>query len=408
VNYGRARGLFPVPASQKGIDVMDETETTRRFLDFYGDRGHQRIQGSSLVPPDGDPVLFTTSGMHPLTSYLQGRPHPLGRRLTGLQRCLRTTDLDSVGDDRHLTVFQMLGSWSLGDYDGPQSLRWGCDLIVDGLGISRNRLHATVFGGDEQTGPDVPSLETWTELGVPVELTTHDNWWSNGPVGPCGPDSEMFAWTGDGPPQGTPGTDGRWMELWNHVTMRYRRHADGRLEPLPQRSVDTGMGLERLLMALAGTPSVFETDVFQPWLSTLPGLWQPDQRSLRLLTDHLRASIAIVGDGIRPSSTSRGYVLRRLVRRILTTLWRTDSDRSLSDLPVPLIDHTLARFGQQTSSRVVADVLRGEEQQFAGLLTRGRKVLARLGPRRPLTGADLQYLHQTHGLPPELVTELLA
>jgi alanyl-tRNA synthetase len=387
---------------------MSVTETTRKFFEFYGDRGHQRIQGSSLTPPDGDPVLFTSSGMHPLTAYLEGRPHPLGRRLTGLQRCLRTTDLDSVGDDRHLTVFQMLGSWSLGDYDGPQSLRWGCELIVDDLGISRDRLYATAFGGDEQAGPDIPSLETWTELGVPVELTTHDNWWSNGPVGPCGPDSEMFVWTGDGPPQGTPGTDGRWMELWNHVTMRYRRHADGRLEPLRQRSVDTGMGLERLLMALTGAPSVFDTDIFQPWLSTLPGLWQPDQRSLRLLTDHLRASIAIAGDGIRPSGTGRGYVLRRLVRRVLTTLWRTDSARSLGDLPVPLIEHTLSRFGQETSSRLVADVLRSEEQRFAGLLTRGRKVLAQLDPGRPLTAVDLRYLHETHGLPPELVTELLA
>jgi hypothetical protein len=160
---------FPVPASQKEIDAMNVTETTRRFLEFYGDRGHQRIRGSSLVRPDGDPVLFTTSGMHPLTSYLEGRPHPVGRRLTGVQRCLRTTDLDSVGDDRHLTVFQMLGSWSLGDYDGPQSLRWGCELIVGNLGISLDRLHATVFGGDQQTGPDVPSLETWAELGVPVE-----------------------------------------------------------------------------------------------------------------------------------------------------------------------------------------------------------------------------------------------
>jgi alanyl-tRNA synthetase len=399
---------FPVPASQKEIDAMNVTETTRRFFEFYGNRGHQQIRGSSLVPPDVDPVLFTAAGMHPLTRYLEGRPHPLGRRLAGVQRCLRTTDLDSVGDDRHLTVFQMLGSWSLGDYDGPQSLRWGCELIVEGLGISRDRLHATVFGGDEQTGPDIPSLETWAELGVPVELTTHDNWWSNGPVGPCGPDSEMFVWTGDGPPQGTPTTNGRWMELWNHVTMRYRRLADGRLEPLPQRSVDTGMGLERLLMALTGAPSVFDTDIFQPWLSTLPGLWQPDQQSLRLLTDHLRASIAIAGDGIRPSGTGRGYVLRRLVRRVLTTLWRTDSARSLGDLPVRLIEHTLSRFGQETSSRLVADVLRGEEQRFAGLLTRGRKVLAQFDPGRPLTAADLRYLHQTHGLPPELVTELLA
>ncbi len=366
------------------------------------------LQGSSLVPSDGGQVLFTTAGMHPLTRYLEGFSHPRGRRLTGVQRCLRTTDLDEVGDNCHLTVFQMLGSWSLGDYQGPQSLRWGYQLTVDGFGIGRDRLHATVFGGDEQVGPDIQSLQTWTELGVPVELTTGDNWWSNSPTGPCGPDSEIFAWTGDGAPQGTPGTDERWMELWNHVTMRYRRHADGSLEPLPQPSVDTGMGLERLLMIVQGKPSLFDSDVFQPWMSTLPGLWQPDQRSLRLLADHLRASIVIIGDGVRPSNAGRGYVLRRLLRRALTVLWRGDSTRTLDDLPASLLEHTLAQFGQEQGSGPVSDMLRTEEQRFAGLLTRGRKVLTQFSPGRPLTEDDLRYLHQTHGLPPELVTELLA
>jgi alanyl-tRNA synthetase len=387
---------------------MNVTETTRTFLEFFGERGHRVVQGSSLVPPDGDPVLFTTSGMHPLTPYLEGLPHPRGRRLAGLQRCLRTTDLDEVGDDRHLTVFQMLGSWSLGDYEGLQSLRWGYQLTTDGFGIGRDRLHATVFGGDDQVGPDTASLRTWTELGVPAELTTGDNWWSNGPTGPCGPDSELFVWTGDGPPQGTPGTDERWMELWNHVTMRYRRHGDGSLEPLPQRNVDTGMGLERLLMVLQGRPSVFGIDVFQPWMAALPGLWGPDQRSLRLLADHLRASIVIIGDGVRPSSTGRGYVLRRLLRRALTVLWRTDDTMTLNDLPAPLIEHTLARFGQDGGGELAGDVIRGEEQRFAGLVSRGRQVLARFGSGRPLAEADLRYLHETHGLPPELVTELLA
>ena len=388
---------------------MNVTETTRTFLEFFTERGHSVVQGSSLVPPDGGPVLFTTSGMHPLTPYLEGLPHPRGRRLAGLQRCLRTTDLDEVGDDRHLTVFQMLGSWSLGDYEGPRSLRWGYQLTTDGFGIGRDRLHATVFGGDDQVGPDTASLRTWTELGVPAELTTGDNWWSNGPTGPCGPDSELFVWTGDGPPQGTPGTDERWMELWNHVTMRYRRHRDGRLEPLPQRNVDTGMGLERLLMVLQGRRSVFGTDVFQPWVTTLPRLWRPGQRSLRLLADHLRASIVIIGDGVRPSSTGRGYVLRRLLRRALTELWRTDDTMTLNDLPDPLFEDTLERFGQDVGSGPVRDVIRGEEQRFAGLVSRGREVLARFGPGpgRPLAEADLRYLHETHGLPPDLVTELL-
>ncbi len=387
---------------------MNVTETTSMFFEFFTDRGHQRIQGSSLVPPGGDPVLFTTSGMHPLTSYLEGLPHPRGRRLASLQRCVRTTDLAEVGDDRHLTVFQMLGSWSLGDYEGPQSLRWGHQLLVDGLGIGTDRLHATVFGGDDQLGPDLPSLRTWAELGVPVELTTDENWWSNGPTGPCGPDSEIFAWTGDGPPQGTPGTDERWMELWNHVSMRYRRHPDGSLEPLPQRNVDTGMGLERLLMVLQGKPSVFDCDVFQPWTSTLASLWRPGQQSMRVLADHLRASIVIIGDGVRPSNTGRGYVLRRLLRRALTVLWRADGTRTLGDLPPSLLEHTLAQFGQDAGSVLAGEVLTGEERRFAGLLTRGRKVLAQFGPGRPLTEADFRYLHATHGLPPELVTELLS
>jgi alanyl-tRNA synthetase len=386
---------------------MNVTITTRTFLEFFGDRGHQVVPGSSLVPPDGDPVLFTTAGMHPLTRYLEGRPHPQGSRLVGVQRCLRTTDLDEVGDDRHLTVFQMLGSWSLGDYDGPQSLRWGWELLTDGLGIGRDRLYATVFGGDEQVGPDLASWQTWTELGVPVERLGSDNWWSNGPAGPCGPDSELFAWTSDDPPQGTPGTDERWMELWNHVTMSYRRHGDGSLEPLPQRSVDTGMGLERLLMVVQGQPSVYGCDALRPWMTELTGLWQPDQQSLRLLTDHLRSSIVIIGDGVTPSNTGRGYVLRRLLRRALTVLWRPDSSRTLDDLPTALVKQTLRQFSQHEESGQVREVLRSEERRFASLLTRGRRVLAQLRPGRPLTEADLRYLHQTHGLPPELVTELL-
>jgi alanyl-tRNA synthetase len=382
----------------------DVTSTTSRFLEFFGDRGHRLIHGSSLVPHDGDPVLFTSAGMHPLTAYLEGRPHPLGRRLTGVQRCLRTTDLDEVGDETHLTVFQMLGSWSLGDYEGPQSLRWGCDLLFE-LGIRRDRLYATVFGGDDQVGPDDDSLHAWDELGVPVELTTSDNWWSNGPTGPCGPDSEIFVWTGDGRPQGTPNTDGRWMELWNHVTMRYRRLGDGSLERLRQPSVDTGMGLERLLMVLQGQGSVFETDIFGPWMQTLPGLWAPDERSLRILADHLRASIVIIGDGVRPSNTGRGYVLRRLLRRVLTILWR--ASHSLGDLPEWLFEQTTVRFGQDPGGPV-RDVFREEERRFSDLLARGRKVLAQYEPGHPLDEKELTYLHETHGLPPDLVTELLS
>ncbi|WP_405065807.1 alanine--tRNA ligase-related protein [Kribbella sp. NBC_01510] len=379
---------------------------SRTFIDFFLDRGHIPTTGSTLIPRLGDPVLFTTSGMHPLTPYLEGEPHPLGRRLVGIQRCLRTTDLDEVGDPTHLTVFEMLGSWSLGDYGSSQTLHWGYELLTGGFGIDPGKLYVTVFGGDEQVPLDEESLTTWQELGVPIERTTEDNWWSNGPTGPCGPDSEMFVWTGDGEPEGTPSTDKRWVEVWNHVMMRYRRLDDGSLEPLQQQNIDTGLGLERLTMLLEGKDSVYETSLFEPWLRIVPKLWQLDEESQRIVIDHLRSSIVIVGDGVHPSNTGRGYVLRRLIRRVLTILWRDDESRSLSDLPLELFEHTLNHFHQGETVTLVRRILIDEEIRFSNLLDRGRKVLSHERFHKSLDDTDYEYLHETHGLPRELVDSL--
>ncbi|MEU7579799.1 alanine--tRNA ligase-related protein [Streptomyces sp. NPDC041068] len=387
---------------------MNTEDIIRTFVEYFEERGHHRTTGSTLLPPPGDPVLFTTSGMHPLTPYLEGRPHPLGRRLVNVQRCLRTTDLEEVGDPTHLTVFEMLGTWSLGDYEGPQSLRWGYELFTEGFGIDPGLLHATVFGGDDQVGPDTDSLEVWQERGIPVELTVEDNWWSNGPTGPCGPDSEFFLWTGDTPPQSTPTQDDRWVEVWNHVMMRHRRLPDGSLVPLPQRNVDTGLGLERLASLLQGKTSVFECDVFDPWRRLVPVLWPLDEPSLRLVSDHLRSAMVVIGDGVRPSATGRGYVLRRLVRRVLTVLWRDDPSRGLGDLPDELFLHTSSHFRQETDVDGMRRVLRDEETRFRKLLERGRQVLARPRFRGPLSEDDFHYLHDTHGLPRDLVLSLLA
>jgi alanyl-tRNA synthetase len=387
---------------------MDFHETVRTFTDYYREQGHELLTGTSLLPPDNDDsVLFTTSGMHHLTPYLLGRPHPGGRRLSGVQRCLRTTDLDEIGDRSHLTVFEMLGSWSLGDYGSGQSLRWGHRLLVDGFGLRPESLHVTVWGGDDQVGPDVESLRTWQELGVPVELTVEDNWWSNGPTGPCGPDSEIFVWTGSGQPEGTPGTNSSWVEVWNHVMMRYQRLEDGSLIPLRQPSIDTGMGLERLLTILQGTDSVYETDVFQPWRRTIPTLWQLDQHEQRVVVDHLRSSMVVIGDGVLPSSNGRGYVLRRLLRRVLTILWRQNGG-PLEDLPLDLYTHTLDHFGQLTdrdfgTPERVRKVVLDEQHRFTRTLERGRKVLSRWPTGRQLDEDSLRYLHETHGLPRELV-----
>ncbi|MEW2390975.1 alanine--tRNA ligase-related protein [Streptomyces venezuelae] len=392
---------------------MHTDQVVRTFIDYFQERGHHRITGSTLLPPPGDPVLFTTSGMHPLTPYLEGRPHPLGNRLVNVQRCLRTTDLEEVGDPTHLTVFEMLGTWSLGDYEGPQSLRWGYELLTEGLGVDPRMMHATVFGGDDRTGPDTASLQVWEELGVPVEFTVEDNWWSNGPTGPCGPDSEIFLWTGSGaggddvPPRSTPSQDDRWVEIWNHVTMRYRKLDDGSLVPLPQRNVDTGLGLERLVATLQGKSSVFESDVFEPWRLLVPGLWPLDETSLRLVCDHLRSAVVIIGDGVRPGNTGRGYVLRRLVRRLLTVLWREEhGSRGLGDLPDELLRHTLDHFRQDMDPGDVRVLLLDEEQRFRRLLERGRRILAQPRFRGPLDEERLRYLHDTHGVPRDLVLGL--
>ncbi|MGW5123468.1 alanine--tRNA ligase-related protein [Streptomyces sp. NPDC004069] len=385
---------------------MKTEQIVRTIVEYFEERGHRRITGSTLLPPPGDPVLFTTSGMHPLIPYLEGRPHPLGRRLVNLQRCLRTTDLEEVGDATHLTVFEMLGTWSLGDYDGSMSLDWGYRLLTEGLGIDPGLLHATVYGGDDRVGPDTASLRLWEDRGVPVELTVEDNWWSNGPVGPCGPDSEIFLWSGETPPESTPTRDDRWVEVWNHVMMRHRRLEDGSLVPLPQRNVDTGLGLERLASLLQGTSSVFECDVFDPWRRLVPTLWPTDEPSLRLLYDHLRSAVVVLGDEVRPANTGRGYVLRRLVRRVLTALWRDDPSRSLGDLPDELISHTLDHFRQEVESGDVRRLLLQEERRFSQLLERGRKVLARPRFQGPLGDEDFHYLHDTHGLPRDLVMSL--
>jgi alanyl-tRNA synthetase len=393
---------------------MDINETVRVFSDYYQEHGHKLLPSTTLLPPEGDSsVLFTTSGMHHLTPYLLGRPHPLGHRLSSVQRCLRTTDLDEVGDPNHLTVFEMLGSWSLGDYGSDQSLRWGYQLLCDGFGLRPESLHVTVWGGDERTGPDLESLETWQELGVPVELTGEDNWWSNGPTGPCGPDSEIFVWTGPGEPRETPGTNPGWVEVWNHVMMRYERLEDGSLIPLPQRSIDTGMGLERLLTVLQGTDSVYECDGMQPWQETIPGLWRLSPREYRIVVDHLRSSMVVIGDGVLPSNSGRGYVLRRLVRRVLTLLWSQDP-LPLGNLPLELYTHTLERFGQLTgvdggvTVEHVREIILDEQQRFTDMLERGRKLLSRRPRGEVLDDKTLQFLHETHGLPREIVEMIVA
>ena len=394
------------PERNAAVNTLD---TRNRFIEYFRERRHERVSSSSLIPPrPDDPVLFVTSGMHPLIPYLRGEPHPQGTRLVNSQRCLRTTDLDEVGDSTHLTVFEMLGSWSLGDYPHEQSLRWGWELLTEGFGVDPRMVSVTVFGGNGRCDRDIRSEQVCSGLGLPPErivpLIT-ENWWT-GPDGMCGPDSEMFVWTGDSDPEGNPSTDERWVEVWNHVSMRYREN-DGGLVELPQRFVDTGMGLERTLMVLQGVDSVYDTDLFTSWRLELDRLWRPDSTRRRLLSDHLRSVTVMCSDGVRPSNTGRGYVLRRLIRRTLTELWDDGGDRTLGDLPGSPFGSTLELMDLRGGVPVVRDILLSEERRFRSLIDRGRPLVERELRRGPLGEPELHYLHDTHGLPRDLVLSLI-
>ncbi len=287
------------------------------------------IPSSSLVPENDPTVLFTTAGMHPLVPYLLGEKHPEGTRLCNVQRCVRTDDIDEVGDETHLTFFEMLGNWSLGDYLKEDAIKWSYEFLTspEQLGIDKNRLAVSVFAGDEDAPFDEESFNIWRSLGVDekriAKLPKKDNWWGPaGQTGPCGPDTEMFVWTGDedAPDEFNP-EDKKWVEVWNDVFMQYNKTAEGRYEPLAQKNVDTGMGLERMLAILNGEPDIYKTELFWPIIEKLEELsgkkYEENKKAFRIIADHIKAAVFIINDGVTPSNKYQGYVLRRLVRRAI-------------------------------------------------------------------------------------------
>ncbi len=304
------------------------------YLDFFAKKGHAVIQSASVIPENDPTVLFTTAGMHPLVPYLMGAKHPMGTRLTDAQKCVRTGDIDDVGDASHLTFFEMLGNWSLGDYFKEEAIAWSWEFLTspDYLGIDPSRLAVSVFAGDDQVPRDEESAAIWRKMGVPEEriffLPRENNWWGPaGQTGPCGPDTEMFIIRDQEPcgPDCSPACNcGRYLEIWNDVFMQYNKTADGKFEPLAQKNVDTGMGLERTIGVLQGKETVYETDMFAPILRKIEELsgkkyGQSEQvtHAMRIVADHIRTATFILGDerGVTPSNVDQGYVLRRLIRR---------------------------------------------------------------------------------------------
>lgn len=412
----------PASASSDILAPMRPLSTDdirQKYLEFFRKEGHAVIPGASLIPENDPTVLFTTAGMHPLVPYLLGETHPAGRRLTDVQRCIRTQDIDEVGDASHLTFFEMLGNWSLGDYFKDGAISMSYRFLTEVLAIPREMLAVTCFAGDKDAPKDEESAAIWRKMGIPAErigfLPKANNWWGPaGQTGPCGPDTEMFFWVGEGKPQGNPAThDAQWLEIWNDVFMQYNKKADGSFEPLRQQNVDTGMGLERVAKVLQGKGSVYETDRMQPLLDRVMQMAdQRDDRHQRIIVDHLRAATFIIADGVVPSNVDQGYILRRLIRRAIRSARQLRIEHDGSFTPA-IAEAVIAQFGHvygQLKNRrdAIVDALRHEEQQFGKTLKEGMKQFERASAAAgtQMDGVTVFHLYDTYGFPLELTKEL--
>ncbi len=403
-----------------------------KFLQFFKDHGHAQIASASVIPDNDPSVLFTTAGMHPLVPYLMGQSHPAGSRLTDVQKCIRTGDIDEVGDNSHLTFFEMLGNWSLGDYFKREAISWSWEFLTSEkyLGIDPDRLAFSVFAGNEDAPRDQEAYDLWREMGVKEDhlffLPAKNNWWAPGPVGPCGPDTEMFIITDQEPcgPDCSPACDcGRYLEIWNDVFMQFNRKPDGTLEPLAKKNVDTGMGLERTICVLNGKKSVYETDAFADILQKIEELSgrkygeSPEvTRAMRIVADHTRTATMILGDekGVTPSNVDQGYVLRRLIRRAVRMGMQIGlPENSLAAIAKVVIDQyapVYPELGQ--NEKVVLEQFSLEEQRFERTLKQGlrefEKAVSRLDGGKQLDGLTAFHLYDTYGFPIEMTVELAA
>ena len=308
---------------------MKSSDIRKKFLAFYEKNGHKIIPSASLIPENDPTVLFTTAGMHPLVPYLLGEKHPAGKRLASCQKCIRTGDIDDVGDDTHLTFFEMLGNWSLGDYWKEDAIKWSFKFLTEELNISLEKLAVSCFEGDNDAPKDKESAEIWEGLGIKKEriafLPKEDNWWGPaGQTGPCGPDTEMFYWklNNTPPPKVFDAKDKNWVEIWNDVFMQYIKDESGKYLPAKQKNVDTGMGLERTLAVLSGKEDVYGTDLFLPIIGKIAELsgkeYEEHKKGFRIIADHIKASVFLIADGVLPSKDGRGYVVRKLIRRAVS------------------------------------------------------------------------------------------
>ena len=401
---------------------MKAIEIRNKYLNFFKKHGHSIIPSAPLIPENDPSVLFTTAGMQPLVPYLLGETHPAGKRLTDFQKCVRTNDIEEVGDNRHLTFFEMLGNWSLGDYFKEESIQMSYDFLTQELNIPASKISVTCFAGDEDCPRDELTASCWKKAGIPEERIYYfgkdDNWWIAGDEGPCGPDTEMFYDTGK--PKCSENCNpscgcGKYVEIWNNVFMEYYKDKEGKYTKLKQHNVDTGLRLERMTMLLEGKETPFETELFAPIMDKLVELQKIDNiSSRRIIAEHLRSSMMIIWDGGRPSNIDRGYILRRLIRRMIRHMNKLQiSLDELSALIEINVDNLKEMYpALETNKETIKTVMLEEKDKFVKTLEKGEKEfvkeveIVKEQGKDILEGKMVFRLYDTYGFPPEVTEEL--
>ena len=401
---------------------MKAIEIRNKYLNYFKKHGHTIIPSAPLIPENDPSVLFTTAGMQPLVPYLLGQKHPAGTRLTDYQKCIRTNDIDEVGDNRHLTYFEMLGNWSLGDYFKEESIAMSYEFLTKELGIPNEKLSVTCFAGDKDCAKDTVAYECWKKAGIPDERIyfygKDDNWWIAGEEGPCGPDTEMFYDTGKPPCSENcqPSCDcGKYVEIWNNVFMEFYKDSKGNYTKLKQQNVDTGLGLERMTMLLEGKETPYEIELFAPVMEKLEELQKVDNiQSRRIVTEHLRSSMMIINDGGRPSNVDRGYILRRLLRRMTRHLNKLEINLDLLPEIIEVSINALKELYPELEKNkaTIISVIEEEKNKFMKTLKNGEKEFEKVVNRAKNQGKDtldtqvVFNLYETYGFPPEMTVEL--
>lgn len=395
------------------------------YIDFFISKDHKQVPSSPVVPENDNTVLFNTAGMQPLTPYLKGQTHPLGKRLVDYQKCVRTNDLDEVGDTTHHTFFEMLGNWSLGDYFKKESITWSFEFLTEHLHIPVDRLAVTVFEGNDLVPKDSESAAIWESLGIPKErisyLGVDDNWWPNMELlGPCGPDTEIFYWRSDDPvPEKHDPSDERWVEIWNNVFMQYNHDENG-FKPLEHQNVDTGMGVERTTAILEGVNDNYLSSIFKDYIKLIETESDKEysgenKKSMRIIADHIRAVTIIVGEnsGIKPSNTDQGYIVRRLIRRSIRHMNNLGIDVNgdfLKKLILMIIEDYKEYYSELEENREnILSIVETEKNKFAKTLEKGLKEFSKAitnCKNNSVDGETAFHLYDTYGFPIELTMEL--